>query len=840
MSKYENSNTLYSNKLNTNGTKQSQAKMNKADNHSLRTELNPNADPNLEINNSYLFINKNNELQSFNPEKFENENDADFYNRRMEERKKFKEDIYKKMKEEENKYFQESFGKGKISIKKDINNKKKMSEIGTNLRSKCKNAITKKIDKATSKNETELVKLFENEKLLINEFAELIGKKENFNKENVDRIIKELKSVYEITDGKKIKKSNQNTLDNFQKYFKDFGYLNEGQSYRDGSIKKIRSTEIILKIPDDNNLNIPGNVQQDFLKKFVGKVYPNNNIFYMVSHLDENPENPHTHLKLSGFNNKTNDFDLMNEEIKFLNSYVNKQSSKNYFNEKKDADLKFAQNEIINLNEKLLEATTEETEEIEKILKLLNKEVDHLENYSKIEVPKNADGSLKKWSEYKLDEQKNHGVIFQDILYRSFENEINKKTDLKVNLKKRSLQQKLDDNHNYEDRKSNILERIHNRQNKVNEEIKELEVIKENENKKIVGLKSDVETLENKKEKVRLQGKTIVSAKNSNIEEVNKINEKVFQVSDDDIKRTLKKTRGKQQKLTVNAFDKINDFIENYEELKKPLMVDNEKYKNIPLIKKAWTLEFRKETPEETKDRLVGIVKAFGNIAETQILEQDNLKLTLKNQKYLEHLKSIKAIEKIGGASVHQELEQLQDKIKTMVTAETHNKVVNKLKEVEKVNQEQISFIDNLQNQLSNIKKSFKSVGMYLINSFKNDKQNTINNVENYKDETQDNLFIQDILKQGFGHKYDVIENFYNRTIPYKLRENEADNLIEIENSTLKNQPDINKYNAEIDKEEIEEQAVLKEFNKRKVEQEQALEKQKNKKTKGRSKGLSI
>lgn len=70
------------------------------------------------------------------------------------------------------------------------------------------------------------------------------------------------------------------------------------------------SKELLFKIPDQYQVNLE---PEDWIKatrNIVKKIYPEFDTIYEAVHCDENPENSHIHIRLSGLNNDTYLFDI--------------------------------------------------------------------------------------------------------------------------------------------------------------------------------------------------------------------------------------------------------------------------------------------------------------------------------------------------------------------------------------------------------------------------------------------------------------------------------------------------------------------------------------------------
>ncbi len=97
----------------------------------------------------------------------------------------------------------------------------------------------------------------------------------------------------------------------------------------------IFSKELLYKIPDDSKVNISPEHWQAMAKKIDSLIYPNFKTMYSVVHVDENPDNPHLHMRKSGLNIETGEFDIQDQVMANLAKQV-----KGYpFEGKKWADL---------------------------------------------------------------------------------------------------------------------------------------------------------------------------------------------------------------------------------------------------------------------------------------------------------------------------------------------------------------------------------------------------------------------------------------------------------------------------------------------------------------------
>ena len=89
-------------------------------------------------------------------------------------------------------------------------------------------------------------------------------------------------------------------------------FSKKGYGYR------IADTEIDFKIPDQWNITANAQELQNYAKEFKAKYFADYDILLSTVHADENPDNPHLHLKLSGKNNKTGLFDIPDHYIRLV------------------------------------------------------------------------------------------------------------------------------------------------------------------------------------------------------------------------------------------------------------------------------------------------------------------------------------------------------------------------------------------------------------------------------------------------------------------------------------------------------------------------------------------
>jgi len=203
-------------------------------------------------------------------------------------------------------------------VKTDTHNKIKASKNGMsqdraaelNLsRSRTKTKIRKWSEQANNKLET---KFFSN--LLLKIGNEKINAKQEIKNLSVLGKIKRFNNKSQAIQD--LEKAN-NLLD-----IKD----NSGLSY------KAISTEKLFKIPDQWGINVKPEHWNKIINKYHQKYFKNFDKYYTAVHCDENPDNPHAHFRMSGFNRKTQSFDLPNYELNLIRRLYKKPD---LFNNKK-------------------------------------------------------------------------------------------------------------------------------------------------------------------------------------------------------------------------------------------------------------------------------------------------------------------------------------------------------------------------------------------------------------------------------------------------------------------------------------------------------------------------
>lgn len=371
----KDNNTLYNNSMRTQNHEM--PKSNKADEHNLRLDPeNPNYDPELEKNNVYLCELKLGEIKPIPNNQTQ----------------KLKERVNKIVEKEKQLFYKDCDADcGKMS---QATRDKKITER-SNLKNKFKKWIANE-------------KTPEKEKQILQDCLNILDNKE----QGTD---KQLNQFRQLTD----KVLRRNDKIKAISRVKDFNNIADLKN-RNLS-KKIITNEIVFKIPDKNNISVSAEHWEVLTKHFKNKYFPNNRMLFAAIHADENPDNLHVHLKLSGYNYKTKNYDIPDHEIELLKN--------------------------------------------------------HLKNTDKPYPIKN-----KKWAEYNSIECKQHGKLYQDFIFEKM-NMYLSKMGYDVDFKKRTAAQILEDDHDYQ-KTLKSTNREHNRQNKLNEaldiaEIKAQEIVDE-------------------------------------------------------------------------------------------------------------------------------------------------------------------------------------------------------------------------------------------------------------------------------------------------------------------------------------------------------------------------
>lgn len=352
-------NTLY---ISTNRTSFHKSKVAEAgDKHNLRLDKNnPNFDPDLVKNNIFL-CERQGEIQSVKPTD-NNLNGLMKYQTKIlaQEEKKYNEAIRENdtLSNEEKKKLSKERSKLKTSLNKWIDNPKTHS-------------IEKEIFK---KSISDLVNNMGCGETLLREFEQI----ENI---KISRRNDKIKALSKLGDFKELEKSKN----------RNYGL-------------KIKSTEFVFKIPDQNNINISAKDWEKIGKHFLKNNFPDNKLLYCAIHADENPNNTHMHIRISGFNNQSNDFDFPEQEMKIVKKHLYENGLEDIYNGRK-------------------------------------------------------------WNQLSNEEHKKHGEIFQNYLFEK-QNDYLKKLGYFSNFEKRTPEEIAEANHKYQ-QKISSTKREHNRQNKV-------------------------------------------------------------------------------------------------------------------------------------------------------------------------------------------------------------------------------------------------------------------------------------------------------------------------------------------------------------------------------------
>lgn len=170
---------------------------------------------------------------------------------------------------------------------------------------------------------------------------------------------------------------------------------------------KVISSEKIFKIPDQYNINVSAQDWHKLIRQFHNKFYNDYDAYYTAIHLDEKAENPHAHHRLSGYNNVTKQFDLPDHELNLVRKLYNK--------------------------------------------------------------PDLFNG--KKWSKLTPDEVEQFGQLYQNIMFKYCNTQL-QKIGYNINAVKRTPEEVKEDAHHYSNLK--IRHRVHNGVNQLNGDKTEL------------------------------------------------------------------------------------------------------------------------------------------------------------------------------------------------------------------------------------------------------------------------------------------------------------------------------------------------------------------------------
>lgn len=501
--------TLFFNRMRNNFNQSKIA--NKSENHNLRLDPNnKNYIKSKSVNNIYLIEDRSDFKQVKTNEK------------NLQQVKRY----IDYLKEKEKKAYQEN----NFSDLDVLSNEKKkqLTRERTLLKSKLKNWIENK------KTPEEEKKIFQN---VLNNIEE----EKEFDKKNLDDFLNIKNKISRRNDKLKVIEK-----------VSDFDVLN-GSKNRNFQLK-IQSSEVIFKIPDHNKINVKSKHWKEIIQDYIKENYPNNRLLYAAIHLDENEENSHAHVSISGYNSKTKDYDMPDQEMKILNLHM---SGEYPFKDKKWRELteeqrqkhgEIYQDYIFNfMNEKLQEygysvnfekKTKEQIEE---------------DNYSFTKKKRSAD------REYNLQNKMN---------------EENKKQEQKL--------KELKQDRNKEQRRLNIIKnqnrQIEEQQNELKEEIENdknlLNILKENIQKiiKIPGIinksfQNLVDIYKNEKGdfKVFQELEQLDDELNKNLKDLDLNNKDIKKITDksildavDSIKKTQTETQAEKQ-----ALDTLNTEISN-------------------------------------------------------------------------------------------------------------------------------------------------------------------------------------------------------------------------------------------------------------------------------------
>ena len=163
----------------------------------------------------------------------------------------------------------------------------------------------------------------EKEKDIFQNILNDIEKEKSFNKKNLEDFSNIKNKISRRNDKLKVIEK-----------VSDFNILN-GSKNRNFQLK-IQSSEVIFKIPDHNKINVKSEHWKGIIQDYIKENYPNNKLLYAAIHFDEKEENPHAHVSISGYNSKTNDYDMPDQEMKVLDRHM---SGKYPFKDKKWREL---------------------------------------------------------------------------------------------------------------------------------------------------------------------------------------------------------------------------------------------------------------------------------------------------------------------------------------------------------------------------------------------------------------------------------------------------------------------------------------------------------------------
>lgn len=461
---------LYQSTMRTQGSQREI--MDSSNYHNLRLDPeNPNYDPDLTENNKY-FILSNNRLKDIKPT--------------PENLIKIKSHIDNQLDNDLSKYFNSRNAESDISETE----KKQLWMERAKLKAKFEKWNNNEKTSAIEKEIFEMAISDLNDKRISSD--ELLNKFEQITDIKISRRNDKLKALQKISDFDKIAELKNKNIN-----------------------RKIISMEILFKIPDDSNIKVSDEDWKTLVTTFIKDNFPNNKPLYIAIHNDENPDNPHPHVQLSGLNYKTKELDIPDQEIKSLRKWM-----------------------------------------------LENEKIYPIEE--------------KKWSEYSIEECKKHGELYQDYVF-SFTNKKLNELGYDVNLQKRTPEEKAEADHDYQ-KKLRSTRREHNRQNKVAEIVEQAKIdgqksindINENiENLSINNqvLKSENENVKNENQELKAEQKEIIKKSSLIISLIDQLPKKVFNVIDK-VKKYFSNNQDYSSRFEKNdAIEDLSNHIDKIENI---------------------------------------------------------------------------------------------------------------------------------------------------------------------------------------------------------------------------------------------------------------------------------
>ena len=325
MEKYKDYSTAYINSIRV---KTGSGNLNKSlDEHSLRLMNSPEElehfDQTKEINNQYYVLNnETGELELMTFERKQNESAKDYYLRRVEQRQKIsdfiQDDIKNNRKIWKNSTLAETENAKGETVKISHSKQTQLIKDRTQIKRKIKNWAD------TEKNEKKKKKATSEELNFWNEVYSNIGN----NEIDPDELLAQLDCFDNV--------SRYNDKTKAINKLKDFNCL-LGAERRNKRF--VESAEYMIKIPDDNHILWEPDHQKQFLETLLKEMLPDHKIYYIAIHLDENEQNPHIHAKVSGFNEKTKKYDLVDSELQYLEKYKKSLKATHKINKTKNKDL---------------------------------------------------------------------------------------------------------------------------------------------------------------------------------------------------------------------------------------------------------------------------------------------------------------------------------------------------------------------------------------------------------------------------------------------------------------------------------------------------------------------